>query len=190
VVAVLGMVAALMLAACSSGTPSSVAPSVAATASTASPTSAPLLAPTTPAPTTAVSSTLLVGMPPPWSPTNVYLADRTMSPTAAQAKALVYVPNTTDNTVSVIDQKTMVVIRTYPVGAEPQHVEPSSDLETLYTTSDSVATGNDRPTGVDHQMSRLAAVRRDVTRALARCRHESILSTTPSASLSRCPRTG
>ncbi len=41
-------------------------------------------------------------------------------------------PNTLDNTASVIDQQTMKVIDTFPVGREPQHVVPAYDLKTLY----------------------------------------------------------
>ncbi len=94
-----------------------------------------------PASTTAAPSTLLPGMPPPLSPTDVYAADRTMSPAVAGAKPLVYVPNTKDNTVTVIDQATMTVTGTFPVGPEPQHVVPSYDLKTLYVASDLVSAG-------------------------------------------------
>ncbi len=64
-------------------------------------------------------------MPPPLSPNNVYAADQTLSAVAATARPLVYVPNSVDSTVSVIDQQTLTVIGTYPVGPEPQHVVPS-----------------------------------------------------------------
>jgi YVTN family beta-propeller protein len=79
-------------------------------------------------------------MPLPLSPTDVYAADRPgqLSPVVRQDRALVYVPNTLSNTVSVIDQKTMQVINTFPVGREPQHVVPSYDLKTLYVTADYV----------------------------------------------------
>ena len=50
--------------------------------------------------------------------------------------ALVYVPNTMSNTVSVISQRTLKVIRTIPVGEFPQHVTPSYDLRTLYVDND------------------------------------------------------
>ena len=84
---------------------------------------------------------LLPGMPAPLSATDVYAANRTMSPAVAGAKALVYVPNTRDNTVTVIDQATMAVTGTFPVGPEPQHVVPSYDLKTLYVASDLVSAG-------------------------------------------------
>jgi YVTN family beta-propeller protein len=102
--------------------------------SSASPSSAP---PEVPTPV----STLLPGMPPPVSPTDVYAATRTLSPAVAGAKALVYVPNSIDNTVTVIDQQTMKVTGTFPVGPEPQHVVPSYDLKTLYVASDLVSAG-------------------------------------------------
>jgi YVTN family beta-propeller protein len=40
------------------------------------------------------------------------------------------------NTVSVISQRTLKVIRTIPVGELPQHVTPSYDLRTLYVDND------------------------------------------------------
>jgi len=55
---------------------------------------------------------------------------------ARRARALVYVPNTMTNTVTVIDQQTRKVIHTYAVGNQPQHVVPSYDLRTLYVASD------------------------------------------------------
>ena len=81
---------------------------------------------------------LLPGMPPPLSKSDVYAADRPgrLSAVARRAQALVYVPNTISNTMTVIDQRTMRVIRTVAVGAQPQHVVPSYDLRTLYVVSD------------------------------------------------------
>jgi YVTN family beta-propeller protein len=69
---------------------------------------------------------------------NVYAADgpNALSPTVAGDRALVYVPNGRSNTVTVIDQATMNVIGSFPVGSEPQHVVPSYDLKTLYVVSD------------------------------------------------------
>ena len=77
-------------------------------------------------------------MPAPLSATDVYAADRPgrLSAIARRARPLVYVPNTMSNSVSVIDQRTMKVIRTFPVGNQPQHVVPSYDLRTLYAVSD------------------------------------------------------
>lgn len=80
----------------------------------------------------------LPGMPAPLSSRDVYAADRPgrLSAVARRARALVYVPNTMSNSVSVIDQSSRKVIRTFPVGDEPQHVVPSYDLRTLYVASD------------------------------------------------------
>src|SRR5256885_7618694 len=58
-----------------------------------------------------------------------------LSPRAAQARPLVYVPNSKDGTVTVIDARTYVVLRTFPTGALPQHVVPSYDLATLWVAN-------------------------------------------------------
>jgi YVTN family beta-propeller protein len=80
----------------------------------------------------------LPGMPPLLDPKDVYAADRpnALSPVVRNFPSLVYVPNTESNTVSVIDPKTYKVIRTIPVGAQPQHVVPSWDLRTLWVNND------------------------------------------------------
>jgi YVTN family beta-propeller protein len=59
-----------------------------------------------------------------------------LSPVVRGDPSLVYVPNTISNTVSVISQRTLKVIRTIPVGALPQHVTPAHDLRTLYVDND------------------------------------------------------
>jgi YVTN family beta-propeller protein len=96
--------------------------------------------PTVPKPPTRPAN-LLPGMPVPVSATDVYAADRPgrFSPVVRKDRALVYVPNTASNTVSVIDQRSMKVIDTFPVGHEPQHVVPSYDLKTLYVAADHVS---------------------------------------------------
>ena len=93
--------------------------------------------------TSTLLADLLPGMPAPLSPTDVYAADRpgNLSPAVRGDRALVYVPNTNSNTVTVIDQLTMKVIGTFPAGHEPQHVVPSYDLRTLYVAADYVPTG-------------------------------------------------
>jgi len=58
-----------------------------------------------------------------------------MSPKVAGQRELVYVPNHTDGTVTVIDPTTFKVIDTYASGPGPQHVVPSWDLQTLYATN-------------------------------------------------------
>ena len=69
---------------------------------------------------------------------NVYRADAAgmFSPQVHGDPALVYVPNSMSNTVSVISQRTMKVIAQFPTGALPQHVTPSWDLKTLYVDND------------------------------------------------------
>jgi YVTN family beta-propeller protein len=71
-------------------------------------------------------------------PVNVYAADRAgdLSLAVAGDPALVYVPNSMSNTVDVISQRTMKVIKEFPTGALPQHVTPSYDLKTLYVDND------------------------------------------------------
>ncbi len=58
-----------------------------------------------------------------------------LSPRAAQARPLVYVPNSKDGTVTVIDARSYVVLRTFPTGALPQHVVPAYDLGTLWVAN-------------------------------------------------------
>lgn len=69
---------------------------------------------------------------------NIYSADAAgdLSPVVRQDPALVYVPNSLSNTVTVISQRTLKVINTFQTGALPQHVTPSYDLKTLYVDND------------------------------------------------------
>jgi YVTN family beta-propeller protein len=77
-------------------------------------------------------------MPPVLDPCNIYSADAAGNLTgpAKTALPLIYVPNGLSNTVSEIDPATYKVVRTFPVGALPQHVVPSWDLSTLWVTND------------------------------------------------------
>jgi YVTN family beta-propeller protein len=76
-----------------------------------------------------------------------------LSPIAAKARPLVYVPNSRSASVTVIDPKTYTVIRTFPTGKLPQHVVPSYDLKTLWVANNEgntltpidPATGKDGP---------------------------------------------
>ncbi|WP_433757067.1 hypothetical protein [Nocardia sp. CA-135398] len=80
---------------------------------------------------------LLPGMPPPLSPTDVYAANRELSPAVAYHRPLVYVPNSESHSVTVIDPATFQVIDNFSAGGrEPQHVVPSYDMQTLYVTND------------------------------------------------------
>ena len=69
---------------------------------------------------------------------DVYAADRPglLSPEAAKARPLVYVPNDRSGSVDVIDPTTYRVIRTEKTGHLPQHVTPSWDLRTLWVDND------------------------------------------------------
>jgi YVTN family beta-propeller protein len=69
---------------------------------------------------------------------NIYSADapNRFAPVVRGDRALVYVPNSISNTVTVISQRTLKVIATFPTGALPQHVTPSYDLKTLYVDND------------------------------------------------------
>ncbi len=73
---------------------------------------------------------------------NIYAAAgaNALSPIAARAKPLVYVPNSRSGTVSVIDPATYTVVRTVPTGSVPQHVVPAYDLSTLYVLNNSSST--------------------------------------------------
>ncbi|MEO8969546.1 MAG: hypothetical protein ABI427_18690, partial [Solirubrobacteraceae bacterium] len=64
---------------------------------------------------------------------NVYVgtAPGDLSSVVRGDRQLVYVPNGLSNTVSVISQRTLKVIGTFPTGGLPQHVTPSWDLKTL-----------------------------------------------------------
>jgi len=77
-------------------------------------------------------------VPPLIDPSNVYAADTAgrLSRVVRRDPALVYVPNSLSNTVDVIDQHTLRIIRRFHVQTRPQHVVPSYDLKTLYVTSD------------------------------------------------------
>jgi YVTN family beta-propeller protein len=58
-----------------------------------------------------------------------------LSPEAARARPLVYVPNSKSASVTVIDPKTYTAVRTFPTGRVPQHVVPSYDLRTLWVAN-------------------------------------------------------
>jgi DNA-binding beta-propeller fold protein YncE len=69
---------------------------------------------------------------------NVYAADGAgdLSPTVRNDPALVYVPNTMSNTVTIISQRTLKVVGQFTTGELPQHVTPAWDLKTLYVDND------------------------------------------------------
>src|SRR3954469_16673840 len=86
------------------------------------------------APPSAASTTI----PPLLDPHDVYAADRPglLSPEARLARALVYVPDSEDETVTVIDQRSRQVVQVVHTGRLPQHVTPSYDMKTLYVDND------------------------------------------------------
>jgi YVTN family beta-propeller protein len=82
-------------------------------------------------------SAAIAGMPE-YDPQDLYAYDRPneLSPVVRDFPSLVYVPNSESDSVSVIDPKTYRVIRTVPVGDQPQHVVPGWDLKTLWVNND------------------------------------------------------
>ncbi|WP_436025765.1 hypothetical protein [Trinickia sp. LjRoot230] len=77
------------------------------------------------------------GMPPVVNRANLYGEARAghMSPAVARALPRIYVPNLRSNDVYVIDPATYKVIDRFHVGASPQHVVPSWDLQTLWVAN-------------------------------------------------------
>ena len=68
---------------------------------------------------------------------DVYAATRSgmMSPRVAGAKAMLYVPDSRGDTVTVISQRTRKIVRVIRTGYLSQHVVPSYDLKRLVTNS-------------------------------------------------------
>ena len=93
--------------------------------------------PTSAAPTTPAVD-VLPGMPAVENPANVYseAGAGMLTPAAAAARPLVYVPHSGSGEVRVIDPATFQVIDTFPAGTEVQHVVPSYDMQMLYATDD------------------------------------------------------
>jgi len=77
------------------------------------------------------------GMPPVLDPRNLYseAGASKFSPAVQGALPRVYVPNLRSNDVYVIDPSTLAVVDRFPVGAIPQHVVPSWDLQTLWVAN-------------------------------------------------------
>jgi YVTN family beta-propeller protein len=87
---------------------------------------------------TSTQSDALPGMPLLLDQHDVYAGIRPgpLHPAVKDFPSLVYVPNSGDNTVDVIDPKTFKIIDHFAVGREPQHVTPSYDLKSLWVLSD------------------------------------------------------
>ena len=95
------------------------------------------LPPTSAAPTTpAVDG--LPGMPPVVDAHNVYseAGAGMLSPAAAAAKPLVYVPHSGSGEVRVYDPVTFKQVDQFAAGREVQHVVPNYDMTALYATDD------------------------------------------------------
>lgn len=73
---------------------------------------------------------------------NIYAATgaNALSPTAARARPLVYVPNSRSASVTVIDPTTYTIARTFRTGAIPQHVVPAYDLTRLWVLNNQAST--------------------------------------------------
>ena len=71
-------------------------------------------------------------------PVNVYAADGAgdLASSVRNDPALVYVPNTLSNTVTVISQRTLSVVGQFSTGELPQHVTPAWNLKRLYVDND------------------------------------------------------
>jgi YVTN family beta-propeller protein len=86
----------------------------------------------------ATPSSYAPGVPPNSDCHNIYAADgpNQLATTVVNDPPRIYVPNLQSNSVTVIDQATDKVIKTIPVGKQPQHVVPSYDLKTLWVNND------------------------------------------------------
>ncbi|MCY7320086.1 MAG: YncE family protein [Ramlibacter sp.] len=76
-------------------------------------------------------------MPPVVDRNNLYseTSGPRLSSAVAGALERIYVPNRSDNSVTVVDPATLKVIDTFKVGVHPQHVVPSWDLKTLWVAN-------------------------------------------------------
>ena len=102
------------------------------------------------APNTSPAEQVAVAPPSPHTsrtPGGVYAADTrgNFSPTVAGFPERVYVPNTHDGTVDVIDPSTFKVVDVLDVGGTPHHVTPSWNLRHLFVDN----SGSDRLTEID-----------------------------------------
>jgi DNA-binding beta-propeller fold protein YncE len=80
----------------------------------------------------------LPGMPPIASAHDIY-ADagaNMLQPATRHVPYRIYVPNSGGSSVTVINPRSMSVVRQFSAGLNPQHVVPAYDLRTLYATND------------------------------------------------------
>jgi YVTN family beta-propeller protein len=130
-----GLAAVLVLVlatSCSSGTDGTDAQAAASPTTTT-----PAPGPSAPTPTTPVVTDQLPDMPEVTDAGNVYAAAGAgmLSPAAAAARPMVYVPHNSGD-VWEIDPVTFQVVATFPAGQEVQHVVPAWDMTALYATDD------------------------------------------------------
>jgi YVTN family beta-propeller protein len=80
----------------------------------------------------------LAGMPPVTNAANIYSAagPDMLSHAVRGMPYRIYVPNSGESSVTVINPATYRVIGSYQAGLNPQHVVPGYDLQTLYATND------------------------------------------------------
>ena len=88
-------------------------------------------------PATSAAVDTVSGMPPVIDPRNLYSETGVgrLNPATAGALSRVYVPNRQSNNVFVIDPESLKVVDRFAVGASPQHVVPSWDLQTLWVAN-------------------------------------------------------
>jgi YVTN family beta-propeller protein len=136
----------VVLAGCTSSSPGA-APSASPTAPRSAAAAATVLSDSNPVPALTSITTpstpdaigpMLAGMPPPLKANDVWAADRVgdLAPAVRDMPTRVYVPNSSGNSVTVIDPATFKVLKTVRVGHQPQHVVPSWDLQTLWVNND------------------------------------------------------
>lgn len=80
----------------------------------------------------------LPGMPPVTDPNDIYAAGHPdkLASAVRHFPHRIYVPNSSSNTVDVIDPKKFKIIDHFAVGHQPQHVVPSWDMKTLWVLND------------------------------------------------------
>jgi YVTN family beta-propeller protein len=84
-------------------------------------------------------------------PRNVYAGSAPDKISAAVAGDLerIYVPNLRSNDVYVVDPNTLKVVDRFKVGIDPQHIVPSWDLRTLWTTNNAQGRADGSLTPID-----------------------------------------
>jgi YVTN family beta-propeller protein len=98
----------------------------------------------------------LPGMPPVPDPSNVYsaVAAGLFSPAVNGTPSRIYVPNLRSNDVYVIDPQRLAVIDRFKVGASPQHIVPSWDLQTLWVANNGTRRSYGSLTPIDPKTGR------------------------------------